>query len=85
MAALEELLRWEHRDLRTERLLREAKERRSKRNEMRGRPGQLAAEEAVQWREELADEESLLAAEEGLAAEGELLAEEEILAAEDEL
>jgi len=86
MAALEELLRWEHRDLRAERHLREAKERRRKHKQEPGpRPGHQAAEEAHQRKEELADEEELLVAEEEFAAEGELLAEEELLAAEDGL
>ncbi|MCL2857781.1 MAG: hypothetical protein FWE19_08740 [Oscillospiraceae bacterium] len=80
MAALEELLRWEHRDLRAERQLREAKERREKRRSTPGlRPGHAAAEEVHQRKEELIDEESLIAAEEGeLIAEEELLFEEEL-------
>jgi len=87
MAALEELLRWEHRDLRAERQLREAKERRRGREQTPPglRPSHQATEEVHQRKEELADEESLLTLEEEFAAEGELLAEEEILAAESEL
>jgi len=82
MAALEELLRWEHRDLRNERLLREAKERRKHKPKPGPRTGHAAAEEFHQRRAELADEESLLAEEE-LAEEGELLAEEELLTGEE--
>ena len=84
MAALEELLRWEHRDLRAERQLRETKERKRK-QALGPRPGHQITEETHQRKEELADEEELLMTEEELAAEGELLAEEEILAAEGEL
>ena len=65
MAAFEELLKWEHRDLRAERLLREAKER----NQKLG-PKTLAAEEAVQAEEELAAEGELLVEEEIAAGEG---------------
>ena len=69
MAAIEDLLKWEHRDLRAERLLREAKKRRPK-----PRPGPtpsaLPTEEALVETEELAEEEELLVEEE-LAAEGE--------------
>ena len=82
MAALEELLKWEHRDLRAERQLREAKERRKKRRSAPSpgsRPGHAAFEDFHQKRAELADEESLLQEEELLAGEGELLAEEELV------
>ena len=67
MAAIEELLNWEHRDLRAERLQREAKERKQKLAAQTP-----AAEAAVLVEQELANEEELLLEEELLAAEGEL-------------
>ena len=63
MAAFEELLKWEHRDLRAERLLREAKERNQKPS-----PTTPTTEQAVQAEEELAVEGELLLAEEEIAA-----------------
>jgi len=78
MAAIEDLLNWEHRDLRAERLLREAKKRRPK--PPAGAPPAMpvtpVAKEALR--------EEGLAEEEELAQEGELLAEE-LLIAETEL
>ena len=69
MATIEELLNWEHRDLRAERLQREAKERKQK---LASKTPAPAAGEALVAGEALANEEVLLAEEELLAAEGEL-------------
>ena len=70
MATIEELLNWEHRDLRAERLQREAKERAQKLA-----ASTPVAEAAVLVEEELANEEVLVEAEE-LALAQELAPEE---------
>ena len=69
MATIEELLNWEHRDLRAERLQREARERAQK------LAASAPAAEAALVEEELANEEVLIEAEE-LALAEELAPEE---------
>ena len=71
MATIEELLNWEHRDLRAERLQREAKERKQK-LQAKTPAGEEAVIEGELANEELLAEEELLIEEEILAAGGEL-------------